>query len=421
MICPHCGKEIPDGTHYCLYCMKSLQEEKVYSPAVVKKKNKRIWMIALAAIVVLGASAAAYLAVQDKPVAEVTADAGESSAEESAVSSSSAEQKSSGEYEQTETGGKIFVPAEKEEVSGLDGEVNFDVQDGVLTGYSGTSAVIEIPEDVTVIGESVFWNDSNITKVILPEGLTEIKTSAFAGCTNLTSIEIPASVSSIEAQAFTTCTSLREYTVASDSPYFMTQDGVLYSKDGSVLNSYPAGKTQKSFSIPETVDVVNDWAFEGNGYLESIYVSENVSYQFCSFGHCAALQEIEVSENNANYSSKDGVFYTKDGTILLYYPAGKKETSFEVPEQVEELEFNAFLQNGYLKSVTIPEGISVLKAFLFKEAESLTELYLPSTITQIDAVAFWNAQTTPTIYTPSNSVTEDFCQANGFPCVVLDS
>ena len=161
---------------------------------------------------------------------------------------------------------------------------------------------------MTAIGESVFWNDQNLTEVILPEGLTEIRTSAFAGCTRLSKVNIPASVSSIESQAFTTCTSLKEFTVSPDSPYFMAQDGILYSADGSILNCYPSGKVQTGFVIPETVTMVYDWAFEGNPYLETIDVPKSVSYQFCSFGHCQSLKEIRVSEENADFCSIDGVF-----------------------------------------------------------------------------------------------------------------
>ena len=410
MKCPHCGKEIPDGSHYCLHCMKSLQVERVYTPSPAKKRSRLVWLLPIAAAAALGVYVTVYFTGNHQPEEVQTA---AESLQSSEAESSSSSENSYGEYVEGETGGRYFQPNSDAEEKPV-----FDIEDGVLTRYSGTNSVVEIPEEVTAIGESVFWNDQNLTEVILPEGLTEIRTSAFAGCTRLSKVNIPASVSSIESQAFTTCTSLKEFTVSPDSPYFMAQDGILYSADGSILNCYPSGKVQTGFVIPETVTMVYDWEFEGNPYLETIDVPKSVSYQFCSFGHCQSLKEIRVSEENADFCSIDGVFYSKDGKTLIYYPAGRTETEFEIPQQVEAMEFNAFLQNRNLVSVTVPEGVSELKVFVFKEAEKLQELHLPSTITAIDPVAFWNIQTTPTIYTPSNSVTESYCEENGFPCVV---
>ena len=48
--------------------------------------------------------------------------------------------------------------------------------------------------------------------------------------------------------------------------------------------------------------------------------------------------EVEVSDENEKYASKDGVLYSKDMKTLIFYPPQKKETFFEVPESVETIE-----------------------------------------------------------------------------------
>ena len=70
---------------------------------------------------------------------------------------------------------------------------------------------ITIPESVTSIGESAFYN-SGLTSITIGSGVTRIGYSAFYGCSKLTSITIPESVTSIEGGAFENCTGLTSIT-----------------------------------------------------------------------------------------------------------------------------------------------------------------------------------------------------------------
>ena len=51
---------------------------------------------------------------------------------------------------------------------------DFVIENGVLTQYSGSDSIIEIPECVTEIGEYVFSEAGKITKVVFPQGLVKI-------------------------------------------------------------------------------------------------------------------------------------------------------------------------------------------------------------------------------------------------------
>lgn len=59
--------------------------------------------------------------------------------------------------------------------------------DGIktVTGYSGTSAVVNIPEGVTAIGDKAFYNNTVIKNVTIPKGCTVIGEMAFYGCPKL--------------------------------------------------------------------------------------------------------------------------------------------------------------------------------------------------------------------------------------------
>jgi hypothetical protein len=60
----------------------------------------------------------------------------------------------------------------------------------------------------TSIGNSAFFNKTQITSVIIGNSVTSIGSFAFTGCTSLTSITIPNSVITINGQVFNGCISL---------------------------------------------------------------------------------------------------------------------------------------------------------------------------------------------------------------------
>lgn len=74
-----------------------------------------------------------------------------------------------------------------------------------LSKYIGSDTNVIIPDGIEVIGDSVFFNQINITKITIPEGVTKIGNSAFQGCDNLTKVYIADSVSAIGTDAFGGC------------------------------------------------------------------------------------------------------------------------------------------------------------------------------------------------------------------------
>ena len=67
---------------------------------------------------------------------------------------------------------------------------------------------VAVPEDITAIADSAFFECRKIESLTLPEGLKTIGADAFHGCLNLERAVIPDSVESIGENAFQWCSRL---------------------------------------------------------------------------------------------------------------------------------------------------------------------------------------------------------------------
>ena len=103
---------------------------------------------------------------------------------------------------------------------------------------------------------------------------------------------------------------------------------------------------------------------------------------------CAALTSIDVSENNPNYSSLDGVLFDKTKETLIQYPGGKQDTEYSIPGSVTTIENEAFYFCSHLTSVTIPNGATSIGDKAFYYCTGLTSVTIPSSVTSIGEAAF---------------------------------
>lgn len=134
---------------------------------------------------------------------------------------------------------------------------------------------IKIPQGVTKIEKATFLGCVSMKSVTLPDGITHIGWGAFDACMKLESIEIPYSVNTIEEAVFLRCYSLLSIQVVPENSVYASIDGVLYTKDLTKLVAYPAGKTEKTFSVPQGVTEIFK-AFTYNQNLEIINLPNSI-------------------------------------------------------------------------------------------------------------------------------------------------
>ena len=123
------------------------------------------------------------------------------------------------------------------------------------------------------ISSGMFQGCRALETVRLPRTARVIEKGAFSDCPALLELTLPD-----DLMAFTPsggCQALQTYTIAESNEYFTTRDGVLFDKNGEILVSYPAGKTVKTYTVPEGVKEIATSAF-ASALIDAVQLPESV-------------------------------------------------------------------------------------------------------------------------------------------------
>ena len=284
--------------------------------------------------------------------------------------------------------------------------------------FSGCSSLtsITIPNGVTSIGYYAFSKCSNLTSITIPNGVKSIGNSAFYGCTSLTSITIPNSVTSIGEYAFDGCTSLTAINVNTGNKNYTSVNGVLFNKDKTELICYPAGKTDKSYNIPDSVTSIGEYAFDGCTSLANITIPDGMTeIGKYAFDGCKSLTSITIPDGVTSIgesafedcSSLTSVTIPNSVTSIGYraFEYCTSLTNVAIPNSVTEIGSSAFSRCTSLKSITIPNSVTSIGESAFEDCSSLTNITIPNSVTEICGSAFEDCSSLTNITIP-NSVTK---------------
>lgn len=230
---------------------------------------------------------------------------------------------------------------------------------------------------VTRIGYRAFLSCLNLASVTIPDSVTHIGVEAFDCCIKLNSIFIPHSVIQIGGLGFN-CP-IANINVDKNNAIYSSEDGVLFNKDKTTLIWYPQGKTDAFYDIPDGVTYVNTVSFWYNTNINSLTIPQSTTELGSDISGIPTfilpkLTNINVDENNKHYCSENGVLFNKDKTILIYYPEGKTDTSYDVPDGVTIIKEGAFVGSiSGLNSITIPQSVTEIAAH-FNNCQNLTSI-----------------------------------------------
>ena len=158
------------------------------------------------------------------------------------------------------------------------------------------------------------------------------------------------------------------YEVDADNKYLCNPDGVLMSKDKTVLIKYPAGSKEFSFyTVPDTVKTISYGAFEFSSALKTVFLNDG----------------LETIDTFAFFNCNNLLYITVPGTVT-------------------SMGRGIFSQCRVLNKVTFEEGVTEVPAEAFDRCRTLETVVIPESVTTIGEGAFWDCVKLTTLDIPKN-------------------
>lgn len=302
------------------------------------------------------------------------------------------------------------------ESSGTTGDCTWTLDNDGTLWISGNG---EIPDYGYSVSEETWrdapWYDYReyIKSVVIQDGVTTVGTRAFYDCINITSVRLPNTLKRLGTQVFWFCESL------------------------------------SSINLPERLEKIESGPF-GYTQIKELQIPASVS-EIDLIHDQTVLENINVSENNLNFYSINGVLFRTQDHALISYPNKNSRKSYSIPVGTEKIERNAFRGRNNLEELEIPgtvkeltsqnfyynqysrvtlcEGVETINKYSFLNC-NIREFSVPKSVTNIGdkAIGYTDLDgPSPTklsdtvIYGYNQTTAEEYANQNEFQFVAMDS
>ena len=238
-------------------------------------------------------------------------------------------------------------------------------------------------------GIKYYLNDQEITTLEIPSEITSIGDGVFLSSNSLTNLTLSSKITSAGKYAFNNCSNLK------DIRYYIYDDLATYIQKGHPafyvncgIKYYWNNQEITTLEIPTSVTSIGNHAFYGCNGLTSVEFPSNLSsIGDWAFSNCSGLTSVDLPSS-----------ITKMGECVFYYC--KNLSSVKLPSEITAISNGAF---GYssLKDIELPAGITSIGDDAFVNCSNLQNINLPSGITTIGTGAFWDCSNLTNVILPS--------------------
>ena len=292
----------------------------------------------------------------------------------------------------------------------------------------GTGEDIVVPQSyrnypVVAIGDYAFHKEE-IASITLPSTIKHIGEGAFAECKSLKAVygmENCEELVQISNYTFYICHSLENIKLSPNLVYIGEQ-------------AFVDCLSLENIELPLSVKTIDFGAFAGCKSLSKIILTENIVKIYASFGLCSSLQDITIpasvkelhsisfagcskmeniyiDDDNTEFTSINGVVYSKSKDVLWIYPSGRKDEYFELPNEVTVIASQSIAHNEHLVSIYIPKSVTLIATESFLNSTNLTDINYAGIVEEwlnIEKESDWNKGLSDfTIYCTDGQIAKD--------------
>ena len=258
-----------------------------------------------------------------------------------------------------------------------------------------------------------------------------ITKAAFRDSENLKKIKLPTTLEKVDDfwPTIASTSTLEAFVMDGVGTNYQVVDGVLFTKGPNRLIRYPHAKNQATYTVPARVTEIAGNGFSGTPSLTDINLNEVTKVDVSAIAHlpnlkkitlpknlrkdglaqgafenCPKLEAYDVAPGNPDFSAEDGVLFSADKKTLYFYPIGKKDKSYTIPNTVEEIGDKAFQGASWITSLVIPTNVKRIKGQAFRQNYNLSsvEFKEPSNLTELGNYAFWTCPKLKEVTLPSS-------------------
>lgn len=210
----------------------------------------------------------------------------------------------------------------------------------------------------------------------------------------------------------------------------MVKNEIIYKNYGDHAEITDYVGTDNTVVIPDTIDglpvtQVELMDMNSPGTIEIVYnsvmlesirvsdgqkivlnVGKDVSKVNLSLVHLSSVKAVVVNDENPNYSSFDGLLYTKDCQTLIACPGGFEKTSLDfnkyndpkkvgsstalLAAQLKTIKQDAFRNCSGIQGIVLPDRLSTVERNAFSGCTALRAITLPASLKTVSYDAFKN-------------------------------
>lgn len=305
----------------------------------------------------------------------------------------------------------------------------------LIEANESVKGAVEVKDATTLIADYAFASRSGITSVILPKELAVIGDSSFSGCTaikNVTSgatedewksvvigtgnenlinakftfAEIPHTHVYVVEEVLPTCIEAGYKVSTCECGDIQRED---YDALGhNFVNNVCSRCKEREYEIsivnnevtilgchtslsgeitlPDVISgyavtAIGEKAFADNEKIENIIIPASVT-SIGDMAFAGSKIAVEVSSENPNYLTENGILYNKTKSALLYCSANKAGEKLEIPVGVTVIGVGAFYGASAVQSVKIPDSVVSIDKDAFAGCTGIKSVIYDGTKTQ---------------------------------------